>query len=83
MGGRGAVRTPTRTLPHQGGGERFEGAAHDMLAPVSLVGEGWDGEKRFEGDAYGIPPPVYLLVGNHKGWTANETDVEMATPRRR
>jgi hypothetical protein len=35
MGGRGAVLTPTRTLPPQGGGERFAGAAHDIPTLVS------------------------------------------------
>ena len=34
-GGRGAVLTPTRTLPHRGGGERVEGAAHEIPTPVS------------------------------------------------
>jgi hypothetical protein len=33
MGGRGAVLTPTRTLPVTGGGERFADAAHDILNP--------------------------------------------------
>jgi hypothetical protein len=47
MGGRGAVHTPTRTLPHPGGGERFEGDAHDRPTLVSpLTGEGQDGGER-------------------------------------
>jgi hypothetical protein len=40
MGKRHAVLTPTRTLLHQGDGERFEGNANDMPTPVSHEGEG-------------------------------------------
>jgi hypothetical protein len=42
MGGRGAVLTPTRTLPRQGGGEWFGGDAQDIPTPVSPSREGND-----------------------------------------
>jgi hypothetical protein len=42
MGGKRAVLTPTRTLPHQGGGEQFEGATHEIPTLVSVKGEGSD-----------------------------------------
>ena len=44
MGGRGAVLPPTRTLPHQGGGERFKGGAHDIPTLVSTPPSPVEGE---------------------------------------
>jgi hypothetical protein len=65
-GGRGAVLTPAHTLTHQGGGERFEGAAHDLPTLVSLTGEGRGGGEIAAHSASPVKWRIVLQIGDSK-----------------
>jgi hypothetical protein len=62
MGGKKHNSPPTPTLPHQGGGELFEGDVHDIPPPVSPREVEGSGEDLLRGKL-GTPLILYHRAG--------------------